>query len=946
MKKAFVIFTLLFFSCFMMFASSDIAPPEVKSVERGSDDEKKMYVYFDFETASGKGEKAIVKLYDKEMKELDSKTVGKSKKNEKKTYFKPSKSGTYYIEVIGIKGGEEYPSTLFSVNWSYPLATPEVSLINEGNETIKVQWNSVNEAEEYSVTINGTEYKTKETEMVFTDLIEGEKYSFSVSAFRDGERSEAPVVYKTARKEKDRVWNFTRFGQSTKEALNTYNIIDSDELELELNSCSVTLSGDVSEKGGKYTSLHDGISYYYTVIDPKSENFSLSATFVVDFINPTPDGQEGFGIIAMDSLGEDGVSSSNHYTNSASLIAFKYEGWINGVKYSSKDTLGSRFITGITKESIERGEEAITESAVSLSEAYSYDKEDLVKKGNEYRLTLSLDNTGFHCVLNGEDHILYMGREELTVIDEDHIYVGFSVARGCNVRVKDVVLTTSDPALGPVGVSKPKDIIPYEVKIESPSTWAEGPYLFTLHSNSDGRTEVIDKRDGTILLSSFPVKKGVDTSGYITLGDGVTPISVIFTPDKSTNDGEVSYGIWNEKGRLEESLEPIVIGLDIEKKSFDRKTLYVSPSGNSDGDGTKENPLDIYSAIKFSKPGTEIILEDGMYDINERLRIERGNSGTKGEYKTLRGEGNVVLDFSHSSYGMELWGDYWILSNFTIRNTIDGKKGLQIAGDHNIVEFITAEFCGDTGIQISGSSQDSKDKWPKDNLVQYCISHDNSDSAMNNADGFAAKLTVGEGNRFLGCASYNNADDGWDLFSKIETGAIGKVRVEKCIAFSNGVLSDGRSGGDGNGFKLGGDGIGVNHELVDSIAFNNLSNGVTSNSNPKCIVINVISWNNWGVNITLYGKGSGERNFVLENVISLHGGSSDNIAEEESLYKENTYLWDGERSSNSKGRVVDDSVFLSTTFSCFEMRENGIDMGDFLRLKTEFDFSVSLRKNI
>ena len=63
------------------------------------------------------------------------------------------------------------------------------------------------------------------------------------------------------------------------------------------------------------------------------------------------------------------------------------------------------------------------------------------------------------------------------------------------------------------------------------------------------------------------------------------------------------------------------------------------------------------------------------------------------------GEGNVVLDFSHSSYGMELWGDYWILSNFTIRNTVDGKKGLQIAGNHNIIQFIIAEYCGDTGIQ-------------------------------------------------------------------------------------------------------------------------------------------------------------------------------------------------------------------------------------------------------
>lgn len=133
-----------------------------------------MYVYFDFETVSGKGEKAIVKLFDCEMKELDSKIVGKSKKNEKKTYFKPSESGTYFIQVIGIKGEEEYPSLLFSVDWSYPLSTPEVSLINEGNGIIKVQWNSVHEAEEYSVSINGSQYKTQETELVFHNLMEGE----------------------------------------------------------------------------------------------------------------------------------------------------------------------------------------------------------------------------------------------------------------------------------------------------------------------------------------------------------------------------------------------------------------------------------------------------------------------------------------------------------------------------------------------------------------------------------------------------------------------------------------------------------------------------------------------------------------------------------------------------------------------------------------------------
>ena len=75
-------------------------------------------------------------------------------------------------------------------------------------------------------------------------------------------------------------------------------------------------------------------------------------------------------------------------------------------------------------------------------------------------------------------------------------------------------------------------------------------------------------------------------------------------------------------------------------------------------------------------------------------------------------------------------------------------------------------------------------------------------------------------------------------------------------------------------------------------------------------------------------------------MISLHGGSGDNIVEEESLYKENTYLWNGERSSNSSGRVVDDSVFLSTSFAGFTITEKGIDVGDFLKLNPEFDFSV------
>ena len=75
-----------------------------------------------------------------------------------------------------------------------------------------------------------------------------------------------------------------------------------------------------------------------------------------------------------------------------------------------------------------------------------------------------------------------------------------------------------------------------------------------------------------------------------------------------------------------------------------------------------------------------------------------------------------------------------------------------------------------------------------------------------NADGFAAKLTCGEGNVFDGCISYCNCDDGWDLYAKPATGSTGVVTIKNCVAFGNGKLTNGEgsANGDMNGFKLGG----------------------------------------------------------------------------------------------------------------------------------------------
>ncbi len=118
-------------------------------------------------------------------------------------------------------------------------------------------------------------------------------------------------------------------------------------------------------------------------------------------------------------------------------------------------------------------------------------------------------------------------------------------------------------------------------------------------------------------------------------------------------------------------------------------------------------------------------------------------------------------------------------------------------------------------------------------------SHDNADPDGEDADGFAAKLTVGAGNVFRYTVSHHNIDDGWDLFAKPDTGPISPVTIEDSLSYSNGTLTNGtvNPSGDRNGFKLGGSDIKVNHIVRRSVAYNNGHHGFTYNSNPGSMTI-------------------------------------------------------------------------------------------------------------
>ncbi len=193
----------------------------------------------------------------------------------------------------------------------------------------------------------------------------------------------------------------------------------------------------------------------------------------------------------------------------------------------------------------------------------------------------------------------------------------------------------------------------------------------------------------------------------------------------------------------------------------------------------------------------------------------------------------------------------------------------------------------DTGLQLSRYRTDATNiaDWPTNNLILNCTSKNNCDDlTMENADGFAAKLTCGEGNVFDGCLSYNNSDDGWDLFAKEATGPIGVVTIQNCVAFRNGFTEFGEGYGDcdGNGFKLGGSGIGSAHIVKNCLAFENLHCGFTDNNNPKLgKLINCTAVNN-------NGEGKGKPNFSCYRCTDP-GADFDNLM---SIYNSEVFISD------------------------------------------------------
>lgn len=904
-------------------------------------------------------------------------------KDEHTLIFTPAGSGSFTFQAALKRSGEEdkAASQEKTCSFSLPLAAPTLSsATSKGGGTVELVYTSSLEAEHYEILQDGKAIATTaETSYLAEGLTVGRRYTYQVVAVRGNTKSASEKLEVTATQEAQAAWGFTSYGPSTNAENNGY-------------IGSVNENGQVtvfSENGrGKIVPASvDGIAFYYTAV-PTEYNFTLRAKVTVDSWSYS-NGQEGFGLLVADRLGVSGDTGNfwnNQYMAAATKIEYKYEADSDGnpmiydvdgpgTKYTMKLGLGTIAKTGVTPENLPKLEAndtaTVNNEFVSQVESLEWAAGYWEKEKGTYNiignstspvegsidnamltqfdLEIQKNNTGYFITYYGEDgEILYRRKfyepDAMSVLDSDYVYAGFFAARNARATFSDVRFTTILASEDAPAEEKPVTKIAPTAIISSPTVTTSKTYSLAVDTNVSGTLQVI--LNSNVVADNLSVVGGVRFVTDIVLpAYGDNQVRIAFAPDPDQNLGKDTVLASNDIVNYE-----VVVACN---QGFrHRKTIYAGPQGAANGDGTREHPFDIYTAVNHVTAGQTIVLLEGEYHLREGLRIQRGMDGTEDAPIRMIADPEAktrpVLDFQGVGTGIVHGGDWWYFAGFDVTNTAPTQKGFQVSGNNNILDQIHAYRNGNTGIQLSRySGSDLFPDWPSNNLILNCESYYNADPGEEDADGFAAKLTCGEGNVFDGCVSHHNADDGWDLYAKVETGSIGAVTIRNCLAYSNGIREDGTVGsGNGNGFKMGGESLSGKHVLENSFAWGNKAKGIDSNSCPDIIVRNCVAYNNGSYNVALYTNNAGNTDFAVSGVVSYKDSTcpfegalsiGDNLkpkgSQDEAKYKgESNYYWNGTESQNASGTAVGNTAFASTEFQGIARKADGsLDMQGFLQ---------------
>jgi hypothetical protein len=557
----------------------------------------------------------------------------------------------------------------------------------------------------------------------------------------------------------------------------------------------------IESRGGKIANSHEGVTFYYTQL-PTNVNFILSATVRLNQLGPEtgskPNRQEGAGMMVRDIIGNPRLNPQpeglEEFPAASNMV-------MNLLLANKKENNGLVNITAAYREGIEN----------PWGTAHNKMSKQEVIKGvkfgdnNTYKMTLERTDSGYRISSdNGmkQESFDVKGAHAniVSVQDPDHQYVGFFASRNAKMTVSDVQLTLTDAHT----IDAPKyhpAAEPVQLQQLSGTQSALNDYVIQFRSNYSGSYTIY--QDGASLVKEMPIVAGDIVSYPTNLNHDSTDIQVVFNANQPLPDKEQSLNYTVKKVNVKNPM-----------------LLSVNPTGSA-------GKLDLVSAINLLPPGGTITLEEGDYS---GITLPTTASGTAQQVKTLQAAGHSVRFTGNLLHN----ASYWNISNIEV-------AGAQfiVHGSHNNFDHIVTHDAPDTGFQITSSAETGRALWASHNIVRNSESYNNMDDSQINADGFAAKMRIGEGNSFIHCISHHNIDDGWDLFNKVEDGPNGAVTILDSISYMNGqTMNVATEGGTrGNGFKLGGEGLPVAHVVKNSLAFRNNMDGFTDNFNPGPLLL-------------------------------------------------------------------------------------------------------------
>lgn len=666
------------------------------------------------------------------------------------------------------------------------------------------------------------------------------------------------------------IWKAIAFGQSTDvnfssnvlpEKIGVNDVTIDGKKLLPQESADLAKAITLESRGGKIANSHDGLTFFYTEL-PTDENFVLQANIRVDQFGPEngakPAAQEGAGLLVRDVLGnprQQPLKAGYEEFPAASNLV------MNAIMTQDKKDHQRVKMQAITREGIRHP----WGDAGAAIKKQSYKEEVDLSQTPEFRLKLQRTDDGFITAwapLGSENWVSKsVPRADLiSVQNQEYYYVGFFASRNAKITVTQASLTTT-PAHTVPSTPWQAEPLPLLVQLASGNVSASGDYLLQARANEDG---VFSVRQNEVVIGNEKAVKAGEMYTLPTRLEQTSTFTVAFASSQGT---------------------PVNQQLTVERVA-DRNTalLYAAPDGKADAKGTPDAPMDLATAITLLAPGGKLVLKSGDYP---RSEIPLSASGSRDKIKTLQAEGKVVI------HGLLLDASYWHIEGIEVTD-----KSLRVQGSHNLIARVTAYRNDDTGIQISSPEKIGRPLWASYNRVVDSESYANEDPGKINADGFAVKMRVGEGNRLENCYAHNNVDDGFDLFNKIEDGANGVVVIENSVASNN----------TSNGFKLGGEGQPVAHKVRNSKATGNHLDGFTDNFNPgKLVVENNIAVDNQRFNYIFrpspYGDVTTQGTFTGNLSIRNQPGEYDD-AVVGNIDNTNYFIVKG-KSVNTDGKVLD-----------------------------------------